>query len=635
MKVLAHDGAEVMILHQTEALVRNTPYLTRSRSGTLLQNLLPLLPTFVILGACSNEAPVQEPKLDSPSVLEVIIAAEERLLIIEPALAVVADEIVANRELRSTNSIFAHTPIFNDVRSDLEPARSIDDLGITTTQWNQFTEISDGLGEKSLFWPILSSFSEISSAAFGIEDSQLIGDDNIFTLTRLSLLGTSSAGHRLNITGEIGLTWGHDNTIIKMEALWFEGKSLPVQIFADVTANNTSEHLFRALTRSLHEEMIVQRFENNPLNPPTTIIEYEAFDRHPGLAVGDVNNDGHDDIYITNRHSPNELLIWTETGFEDEANIRGADISGLSSSALILDLDNDGDKDIVVGRTMRASTILRNEDGRFSEWDIGLELPKLVSTVISADVNGDGRLDLFFSTYAASLIEQQREEMVRNGRLGEPILQGIVSAQVSQTLGVLVAQEDFDFYLTRPGPTNVLILSSPDGGYVTSNDQTLKSIWSNTYAAAFSDYDSDGDQDLYLSNDFADNQLLQNDNGVFLDVTEATGLSGFGFGMGASFGDYNNDGELDLYLSNMYSRAGRRITGAMTNADDRVVQGALGNKLYTNNGGHFTHTEANVERAGWSWGGQFGDVDNNGLADLYVPNGYYSAPDEVAIERDC
>jgi hypothetical protein len=73
----------------------------------------------------------------------------------------------------------------------------------------------------------------------------------------------------------------------------------------------------------------------------------------------------------------------------------------------------------------------------------------------------------------------------------------------------------------------------------------------------------------------------------------------------------------------------------MTNFNQRIVQGAIGNQLYTNDGGHFTLHLAGVERAGWSWGGQFGDIDNNGLADLYVPNGYYSAPDEVALERDC
>ncbi len=594
-----------------------------------------LFTALITMGGCSTNQPEESTDSSSSIVMERISAAEERLFVIEPALSLLADEIVARGELSRANEIFGLSPSFTDLTSDKAPSTASDEFGVTTTTWEVGATGDSTDDQPGLFSPILSTFAEITSAEFGVEEATTIENDHLFVRSRLSLLGTNIIGHQFSVTGEMNIIWSPENTILEMEALWFEGKSLPRPMFIDITSSAASPELGLALTRSRHEEMIVQKFDDNPANWPREIIEFEAFDRHPGLAIGDVNGDGHDDIYITNRHTPNELLIWTDNGFENQAAQRGADIEGLSSSALIIDLDNDGDKEIVVGRTMRPSTILRNDGGEFTEWDIGVDMPRLVSSVIAADVNSDGHLDLFFSTYASSLIEQQREQLVRNGTLGEPILQGIVSQIVSQKLGELLNDEGFDFYLTRPGPPNVLIISDSEGGYGTSYDPTLASIWSNTYASAFSDYDSDGDQDLYLSNDFAENMLLQNDNGIFSDVTERVGLDGFGFGMGASFGDYNNDGQIDLYLSNMYSRAGRRITSAINNTDQRIVQGALGNKLYSNDGGQFTHQPANVERAGWSWGGQFGDVDNNGLADLYVPNGYYSAPEEVSIERDC
>ena len=68
---------------------------------------------------------------------------------------------------------------------------------------------------------------------------------------------------------------------------------------------------------------------------------------------------------------------------------------------------------------------------------------------------------------------------------------------------------------------------------------------------AWGDYDSDGDQDLYVSNDFGRNTLYRNNNdGTFQDVAHETGTIDFGFGMSATFGDIDNDGDLDIYIAN-------------------------------------------------------------------------------------
>ena len=152
--------------------------------------------------------------------------------------------------------------------------------------------------------------------------------------------------------------------------------------------------------------------------------------------------------------------------------------------------------------------------------------------------------------------------------------------------------------------------------------------------------DLDGDQDVYLANDFAPNKLFRNDGDLsFTDVTNKMGVADFGFGMGVGWGDYDRDGRFDLYVSNMYSRTGRRMTRAVEGMDPRIQKAARGNSLFRNSEEAFVRVSGleeglQVERAGWAWGGQFLDVNNDGLQDLYVLSGYYSAPPEAALDRD-
>ena len=110
--------------------------------------------------------------------------------------------------------------------------------------------------------------------------------------------------------------------------------------------------------------------------------------------------------------------------------------------------------------------------------------------------------------------------------------------------------------------------------------------------------------------------------------------------MGVTWGDHNNDGTPDLYVSNMYSKAGRRITEQIEGIDPGLQQSAAGNFLYELHDGKFQLVsddqgpQKSVAKAGWSWGGQFADVDNDGRLDLFVANGYYSAPPELAEDID-
>ncbi len=181
------------------------------------------------------------------------------------------------------------------------------------------------------------------------------------------------------------------------------------------------------------------------------------------------------------------------------------------------------------------------------------------------------------------------------------------------------------------GTPNLLFINQGDGTFVeeAARRGVADSRW--TYAAAFADIDRDGDQDLYIANDFGENALYRNDGDTFTDIAPAAGVVDPGFGMGVSFGDYDNDGDLDLHVTNMSSTAGTRILARLypDRPQERAYLSKLaaGNSLLRNRGdGTFEDVtqQAGGLGAGWAFGGGFLDFDNDGWEDIYSPNGFIS-----------
>jgi hypothetical protein len=449
-----------------------------------------------------------------------------------------------------------------------------------------------------------------------------------------------------SIVGESHLSWERVEgsgawRLMKWAPRWEKTQSAPAVLFKEVLALRTEEPVTASLRRSLHEEKVSQHLLTGAIDGGEHRLEYEAFDRHPGLAVADVDGNGWEDIYLVARWGPNQLLLNQSGHFEEAAAEWGLDLVDHSTSAVFADLDNDGDPDLVLGGSLKRSQILVNHNGRFVALpeSAAPALPKLVSSVSVVDVDSDGLLDIYFSTYAASMVERIRDF---GGALsqGALALEGFVGADEASLLAEQIASEDFHFYLDRPGPRNRLLRNK--GGLVFEEVLLPESLglMRNTYQAAWSDVDLDGDQDVYLANDFAPNTLFRNEGDwVFSDMTQEMGVADFGFGMGVGWGDYDQDGRFDLYVSNMYSRAGRRMTSGVEGMDPRIQKAARGNSLFRNTPDGFLRVSGlekglQVERAGWAWGGQFLDINNDGLEDLYVLNGYYSAPPEAALDRD-
>jgi hypothetical protein len=402
----------------------------------------------------------------------------------------------------------------------------------------------------------------------------------------------------------------------------------------------------RQARRSVHEEMVARRADL-----PNPHAYYSSLDQHPGVSVVDIDGDGDDDLYVMPRWGPNELYVNRGDGrFDERAAAWGLDVADHSSSALFADFDNDGDPDLFLGRSLAPSLYLENVGGRFEDRSDrvlgGARLPSLVVSVSAADHDGDGLLDVYLSTYAAQAINSHlllsRSVKGRAAdRPPDPVLVEALGEPEARRVVAALDDPNAHVFLSLPGPPNVLLTNEGGGRFRVDERAAPLALLRNTFQATWSDYDGDGDPDLYLAHDYAPNNLFRNDgDGRFTDVTAETDTADMGFGMGVSWGDFDRDGRPDLYVTNMYSKAGRRITGSLDRLDPRFGKSARGNSLLRNAPDGFQRLSSTepggfgAEAAGWGWGSQFVDIDNDGWLDLYAPNGFFTSPPELDIDVD-
>lgn len=402
------------------------------------------------------------------------------------------------------------------------------------------------------------------------------------------------------------------------------------------------------LRRSPHYQATLKYYRSGMKAPPHPYFAPISANQKEGLAVADVDGDGFDDVYITLRIGKNLFLHNNGDGtFTEDGAARGLDLPGHTTCALFADFDNDGDLDLILGRSLLKTTYLENRDGKFIQLPIPPFMPMAAISMAAADYNGDGLLDVYICTYrpaappgaspAGGVAQVKDGDFDWPDEFFPPDLAKEYRRRMAehrQKIGGTV--------LDQLGPPNVLLVNRGGGKFEVAPENPVVGVWRNSLQATWGDYDQDGDPDLYIANDWGPDNLFRNDGSAgFKDVTAEAGVQRYGFAMGASWGDYDNDGLEDVYVSNMYSAAGMRMTTRIPGIDPMFVESAQGNWLYKQSPkGKFTQVAGmappamTVMNAGWSWGGCFTDFNNDGFLDLYVLSGYFTAPKELTSGLD-
>lgn len=321
-----------------------------------------------------------------------------------------------------------------------------------------------------------------------------------------------------------------------------------------------------------------------------------------GAAAGDYDGDGLLDLVLTEMDGNRLFRNEGDGTFRDVSEEMLVRYAPKATGALFFDFDDDGDPDIFLA-AVGEQVLLENHvdpNGLRTFRDIseqaGVAVPAVGFSAVAADVNRDGRQDVYVASY--------------------------------NKFGTYMPDS---WSRSTNGTPNLLFINQGSGLFRESAREwgVDDSRW--TYAAAFADVDGDGLQDLYLANDFGENALYMNKGTHFEDESLRRGVVDPGNGMGVAFGDVDNDGDLDLHVTNMSSTAGNRILGRLmpdARPDTHVLKKiASGNSIFTNRGnGYFENLTDKIGylSAGWAFGGGFIDFDNDGWEDEFSANGFVS-----------
>ena len=352
------------------------------------------------------------------------------------------------------------------------------------------------------------------------------------------------------------------------------------------------------------------------------ILNYLYYYNGGGVAVGDVDGDGLQDLYFTSNLGPNKL--YRNKGnyhFEDITDKAGvADADGWKTGVTMADVNGDGRVDIYVSGvdflTMHGRNVLyiNNGDGTFTDRtkEYGLEHSGYSTQALFFDYDGDGDLDMYLldhTVHTQKAIESRAQRGAKTTRTSDHLFRndGNHFTDVTAAAGI---RDGIDGY---------------------------------GLGVVASDLNGDGCPDLYVANDFQGDDYLwmNNCNGTFTESLATSIGHTSRFSMGVDAADFNNDGRPDIMSLDMLPER-EEILKTSANAENfniynmKLAEGYHSqyarNALQLNRGkGKFSEIGyvAGVSATDWSWSVLFADLDNDGKKDLYITNGIFRRPNDM------
>ncbi len=355
------------------------------------------------------------------------------------------------------------------------------------------------------------------------------------------------------------------------------------------------------------------------------IFKYRNFYNGGGVAIGDINNDGLSDIYLTGNMVPNKLYL-NKGDFKFEDISKSAGIEGdkpWSTGVVMVDINQDGLLDIYVsnagnlkGNNHDNDLYINNGDLTFTEKAAEYNLAKTgFSTHASFfDYDKDGDLDAYIlnnSNIPVSSLgyAEQREKRAQDWENVPAIFRGVGD----------------------------MLLRNDNGKFVDVSEEAgiYGSLIGFGLGVMVTDINGDLYPDIYVSNDFyeRDYLYLNNQDGTFKEDIKNWVSHLSLSAMGVDIADINNDGDADIFITDMLPEADQRVKSVMEFEGYNVFklkqskdfsQQYIQNTLQLNNGNN-TFSEvayfSGVAKTDWSWAGLLFDMDNDGYRDIFITNG--------------
>ncbi len=393
----------------------------------------------------------------------------------------------------------------------------------------------------------------------------------------------------------------------------------PSPLYTLLTPENTGIHFSNDLNDDVNDES-------------KNILSFDYYYHGGGVAIGDINNDGLEDIFLTGNEVPNKLYLNKgNMVFEDISESAGINAGKKWSTGVTMaDVNGDGNLDIYVCQggspnlpwSEKANLLYINKgDGTFVERarEYGLDNSNISIMAVFFDYDKDGDLDCFVlneSKYTWVVHKTVFEDLKKK--------ENLLRASCS-------------------------LYRNDNGKFVNVTESAGVLGWAFGLGVITSDFNNDGWPDIYVANDYSvpDFMFINNGDGTFTDqIKEKTKQVSF-FSMGCDVADINNDGFQEIGVVDMAIADHFRSKTLMASMNTDIFWYYINqldyqyqymfNTLQLNNGnGTYSNiaNTAGLAKTDWSWAALFMDMDNDGFKDYFVTNGYrrYTRDNDFRIE---